>query len=78
VFDVWDINAAALDLFLKVHSQWRVLTVGGFSGGRIFWQGLDYSAVDVVMRRLDLDNSLFGDLLVMEGGALEAFGEVAA
>jgi hypothetical protein len=76
VFNIWDINAAALDLFLSVQSQWRVLAIAGFGGGALIWQGLDYSALDVTMRRRKADDALFDDILVMEDAAIRAFLEV--
>ncbi|WDR00753.1 DUF1799 domain-containing protein [Devosia sp. J2-20] len=77
MFEVWDINAASLDLFLAAQSQWRVISVG--MSGVLIWLGLDYQGVDVIMRRRgarDNDDALFGDLLVMEGAALDVFGEI--
>ena len=77
MFEVWDINAASLDLFLAAQSQWRIISVG--MSGVLIWLGLDYLGVDVLMRRRgasDNDDALFADLMVMEGAALEAFGEI--
>lgn len=53
--------------WLRVQTQWRQSF-----GGPI---GLDYSAVDVVLRRLkicDEDGEIFAGLQVMEFGALRA------
>lgn len=78
MFEVWDINAEALSLFLAVQSQWRMLAVAGLGGGKIIWQGLDYVAVDVLMRRGQIDDPdgrLFSDLVLMEDAALAAFAE---
>jgi len=77
LFEVWDINAASLDLFLAAQSQWRIISVG--MTGALVWLGLDYQGVDVLMRRRgasDKDEQLFADLLVMEGAALDAFGDI--
>lgn len=54
-------------LFLRVQTQWRQ----GGMGGAI---GLDYTAVDVVMRRArieDPDGELFEGLQIMETAALK-------
>ena len=53
---------------MRVQTQWRVSGMGGAVG-------LDYQAVDVVMRRLrieDGDGELFAGLQVMEIAALKA------
>jgi hypothetical protein len=78
VFEVWDINAASLELFLAVQSQWRVISAG--MSGVMIWLGLDYQGVDVFMRRRaidDADGNLFADLVAMEDAAMSAFAEVA-
>jgi hypothetical protein len=80
VFELWDINAGVLDLFLAVQSQWKCVAVASSIGGAILWLGLDYAGVDVFMRRgriADEDGELFADLLEMEGAALAAFSETA-
>lgn len=71
VFDVWEENWTALCAFLSCETQWRTIaTLGG-----VFRQGLDYGAVDIVLRRHNLDDAVFADLQMMEHAALEAFGE---
>lgn len=78
MFEVWDINATSLDLFLAVQSQWRVIAAG--MSGVMIWLGLDYAGVDVFMRRSkidDPDGHLFADLVAMEGAAMAAFAEAA-
>jgi hypothetical protein len=45
----------------------------GPSGGQL--TGLDYSAVDVVLRRRKAADDVFDDLQVMELAALAAMGE---
>lgn len=74
-FEVMAQNADSLQLWLAVETQWRLaIGLGGSS-----WLGLDYSAVDVVLRRVGLSkaraNEVFGDLMVMEAAALSTFGE---
>lgn len=63
-------NAEAIEAWLSVESQWRAISA---APGRLMWLGLDYGAVDVVLRRrkwADPDQ-LFEDLQVMEGAALD-------
>ena len=72
--EIWDINARALQLFLDLITQWRIASKGGgFAPSRLIFLGLDYSAVDTVMRRKGYADELFEDLQVMEGAALDAF-----
>ncbi len=70
-FEVMLANADAIEAWLALESQWRCISPGP---GAIIWLGLDYGAVDVVLRRrkwADPD-ALFADLQEMEGAALEA------
>ena len=69
-FDVWEENWASVCAFLDCQTQWRV---AGFGGSKML--GLDYTAVDVVLRRTGADDGVFADLMVMEAAALKAFGE---
>ncbi len=69
-FEVMRANADAIDAWLACESQWRCISA---APGSILWLGLDYGAVDVVLRRrkwTDPDR-VFVDLQVMEGAALE-------
>lgn len=75
VIEVWDINAGILDLFLTLQGSWRLLTTPRST----VWLGFDYAAVDVVMRRLaieDEDGEIFRGLQVMERAVIEATGEI--
>lgn len=75
VFEVWDINAPVLDLFLAAQGSWRVLATG-FAAP--VWLGLDLTAVDVLMRRggiEDENGEIFAGLQIMEGAAIAAFAE---
>ena len=70
VFEVMRANADALDAWLRCETQWRAISA---APGSLLWLGLDYGAVDVVLRRrkwADPDQ-LFEDLQVMEGAALD-------
>ncbi len=46
----WDIVIA----FLSVSSQWRVVPL---ASGATYWQGLDYPAVEIGLKRAGLDLS---------------------
>lgn len=72
-FEIMAQNAASFRVWLAVETQWRV--AAGMAG--IQWLGLDYGAVDVVLRRLGSSDGdgVFADLLVMEAEALTAFRE---
>lgn len=70
-FEIMGPNAAALRAWLACETQWRV--AAGMGG--IVWLGLDYSAVDVVLRRGGFADGVFADLMVMETEALSVFGE---
>lgn len=63
----WD----ALRAFLDCETQWRV--AAGFGG--VIWLGLDYAAVEIVLRRKRLADGVFDDLQVMERAALDVFSE---
>ncbi|OYW34199.1 MAG: hypothetical protein B7Y12_02190 [Rhizobiales bacterium 24-66-13] len=63
--EVWDCNWSTFRLFDACATQWRV--VGGFG---VMWIGLDYAAVEIVQRRLHLDDADFADLQAMEVEAL--------
>lgn len=72
-FEVHPANWASLRAFLDCETQWRVAaTMAG-----MFWLGLDYVAVDVVLRRSKYadPDAVLADLQVMEGAALKVFGE---
>lgn len=74
-FEVHEDNWEAVNLFIDLGTQWRV--VGTF-GGKAFL-GLDYTAVDAVLRlrRVHVSRraSLFEDLRTMEDAALVALAK---
>ncbi len=72
-FEVLPPNADALDAWLGCQTQWRC--AAGMGG--IVWLGLDYGAVDVVLRRSKYadPDAVLADLQVMEGAALKVLGE---
>jgi len=72
-FEVWKKNWPSLVAFLACETQWRA--IAGLE--RIHWLGLDYSAVDVVLRRLKSPKRVFRDLQAMEHAALSILNEVS-
>ncbi|WP_299165790.1 DUF1799 domain-containing protein [uncultured Tateyamaria sp.] len=70
-FKVWADNWNAMLAFLACETQWRIAA----TMTRVDRIGLDYAAVDVVLRRLGFGDPEFADLLAMERAALEAFEE---
>lgn len=72
-FEVALANADTIRAWLACATQWRI--AAGIAGS--MWLGLDYAAVDVVLRRTkpaDPD-AVFADLQLMEDAALAVFGE---
>ncbi|UBU50403.1 DUF1799 domain-containing protein [Cobetia amphilecti] len=69
VYELWEEHLTALDVFLSCRTQWRVIS--GMSGAH--HQGLDYSALESVMRMKAIEDP--GGTLVqiqhIEAGALE-------
>lgn len=71
-FEVMAVNWPAVTTFLACETQWRcAATMAG-----LIWLGLDYTAVDVVLRRRGTEVD-FADLLLMEQAALDVFAEDA-
>ena len=70
-FEIWSDCWISFTTFLRCETQWRIAS--GMSG--FIWLGLDYTAVDVVLRRYKVDEAVFDDLRLMEAEALEVFGE---
>lgn len=65
VFEVWAENWPAVELFLRLATQWKIGGMGGFLG-------LDYPAVESAMRILRIHNraEMFDTIQVMEYAAL--------
>jgi hypothetical protein len=70
---VWAANWPALTAFLAVETQWRV----AIGMGGMIRLGIDYTALDVMLRRLKADDTIFEDIQVMEREALTTFAETA-
>lgn len=75
-FEIMLANADTLRAWLACSTQWRV--AAGMAG--LLWLGLDYAAVDVVLRRLSVPepDAVFADLQVMEDVALATLAEERA
>ncbi|MEQ1499430.1 MAG: DUF1799 domain-containing protein [Novosphingobium sp.] len=68
-FEVWAENWDAVCAFLFVATQWRAIAQG--MDGRVYWQGLDYSAVAAGLAGAGIaaTPALWNDLRVMEAAA---------
>lgn len=82
LYEVWLENQPAVELFLDVATQWRVVAAPEGTAGmvsaiwsRIMYTGLDYTAVaaTLAMRRIPRRRhaGLLSDLQVMERAALD-------
>ncbi|MDQ1185414.1 DUF1799 domain-containing protein [Agrobacterium larrymoorei] len=65
-FKVFAPNWESVTAFLACDTQWRVVA----SAAKILWLGLDYVAVDIVLRRFEFSNAVFADIQFMEFEAL--------
>ncbi|WP_319496324.1 DUF1799 domain-containing protein [uncultured Cohaesibacter sp.] len=65
-FDIMAKNKDSMLAWLNVETQWKVIA----SMAGLIWIGLNYTAVDVALRRLSFPDAVFDDLLVMEKAAL--------
>lgn len=70
-FEIWDINRPSFEAFVDCETQWRFAAGFGFC----VRLGLDWSAVDILLRRRGLGDDQFEDLRMMEAEALEAYSE---
>lgn len=72
LFEIWPENLEAVRVFCQCMTQWRVVG-GGFAPP--IWMGLDYAAVDAMIRhaghRGKKARLIFADILTMEAAALE-------
>lgn len=70
VCEVWEEHWPALDVFLACRTQWRI--IAGMGGTQ--HQGLDYAALEVVMRmkRAEDPSEMLEQIQHLEAGALEA------
>ena len=79
-FEVMPCNWSSVCAFLACETQWRAvpMTVGNMAAiaTSVIWLGLDYSAADVVLRRVAGGDLVFADVQIMERAALDVFAEV--
>lgn len=73
-FEVLELNWESVTAFLACETQWQVLAP---FGGPLIWLGLDYLRAEVVLRRRNAPDAVFGDLQIMEKAAIGAFVEVS-
>ncbi len=68
-FGVWPDNWTAIEMFLRVQTQWRT-SMGGVVG-------LDYAAVAWVLKLYEIEDqrSLLEDLQVMEAAAMRVMNK---
>ncbi|SOC46670.1 uncharacterized protein DUF1799 [Rhizobium subbaraonis] len=82
VFEIMECNWPSFSAFLACASQWRVVpAVSGSMAGiatTLVFLGLDHTAVDVTLRRLDAPAHVFEDILAMADAALPVLNEVDA
>lgn len=80
VFEIWDINATAMRVFLDMATQWRVTVLATMDRALLKRTGLDYVALEGVMRlrRVKKRSRVFDQVRVLEQAALEAFDEAVA
>lgn len=74
-YPVWSINWPSLLAFLDAATQWRTTIA---PSGRAVWFGLDYTAVDILLRRRAAADEVFENLMAMERAALPILNEAAA
>lgn len=68
------VNWPSISAFVACETQWRA-AVG--AAGELVWTGIDYAGLDVVLRRQNAPDRVFGDVRVMESEALKVFGGAA-
>lgn len=80
MLEIWDINAMALRVFLDMTTQWRVTSLATIERAVLRRTGLDYSALEGVMRlrRVRKRRRVFEQVRVLEAAAIEAFDEAFA
>lgn len=72
-FEVWEENVPALEVFVRLATQWKIGAMGGFLG-------LDYSAVEATLRMLRIENTaeVFDSIQAMELAALPVLNDKKA
>ena len=71
-FGIWPENWSAVEMFLRVQTQWRTTTSGVI--------GLDYAAVRWLFKLYDVEEprALLEDLQVMEAAAMSVINKQGA
>jgi hypothetical protein len=81
-FEVLPQNWDAVEVFVSLGTQWKKSVVSSPGGGGVFYEGLDYSAVESVIRifgfKRKRHRELFDAVRVMERAALEVFSARAS
>ena len=76
-FEVLPENWDAVEVFTSLGTQWKKMVVSSLSGGGVFYEGLDYSAVESAIRMFGFKRkrhrALFSAVRVMEREALAVF-----
>jgi hypothetical protein len=76
-FEVYPENWKAVQVFLAMSTQWRTAAFSTMAGARLVHLGLDYNALEPVLRLLCIRQpkrraAIFQKLRVMEEAALDA------
>ena len=70
---MWAENWDAVTVFLDCETAWRRLAATGVG---LIWEGLDYSHVDVVLRRRGFEgDEVFAAVRILEREALSVLNE---
>ncbi|ACD15595.1 DUF1799 domain-containing protein [Paraburkholderia phytofirmans] len=81
-FEVLPENWDAVEVFTSLGTQWKKSVVSSLSGGGVFYEGLDYSAVESVFRMFGFKRKrhreLFDAVRVMERAALDVLSARAS
>nr|WP_280952675.1 DUF1799 domain-containing protein [Rhizobium subbaraonis] len=79
-FEIMACNWPSLTAFMACSTQWRVVPeiTGGMAAvaTTLVFIGMDYTAVDATLRRLNSPAHVFEDILAMEEAALPILNEV--
>ena len=74
-FEVYPENWTALQLFLRLATQWRLVGLSTMVGARLIQTGLDYGVVEPTMRLMGIKSrhraALFDKLQAMEQAVLD-------
>ncbi|WP_435656049.1 DUF1799 domain-containing protein [Brucella pituitosa] len=64
-------NHASFDAFMECQTQW----ITSISPAGIFWQGLNYPAVKLVLDDIEAPSHVFADIRLMEAEALSVLNQ---